>query len=461
MKKYLIDGCFDGYHYGHVHSLYQAKELCNYLICGTHSDDEIIKFKYQPCFTYEDRYFMLKYCKYIDKLVGPLPYYTSSNILDEYSCSSFCHGYEQLDSNDILIEPLVKLHNDNKLILYNRTRGISSTGLLYRLYQYINNYKIDKNNDYNYLISIINKIKPNNICCKNNIYIYDTWDLFRDIHINYIEDIKKQHPNDNIIVIIKIDDLCIYNKYEICIILCSISIIDNVLFEENIDLTKIQYLEPNLDYSKKEYIQNLISKNINNPKLIKEIYKNNIYKQLYNDFYLSNIYHNILYNQYNQILLYLQNINNNNNNIIVFDIDETCLNNLPYINNFTYSDIYNNCDKNIYNYNTRFIPKIPHIDILFNYIHLHNIKYSFITGRKEMIRDITINNLKLEGLDKYIHLFMCPNDYNDDINKFKDSCHNMIIKENYNIICIIGDQLTDLNIKYQSFLLFNPFYINI
>ena len=27
-KMYFIDGCFDGYHYGHVNALFQAKQLC-------------------------------------------------------------------------------------------------------------------------------------------------------------------------------------------------------------------------------------------------------------------------------------------------------------------------------------------------------------------------------------------------------------------------------------------------
>ncbi len=96
---------------------------------------------------------------------------------------------------------------------------------------------------------------------------------------------------------------------------------------------------------------------------------------------------------------------------------------------------------------------------LFTYIHENNINYSFITGRKDYIRDITIENLKRVHLDKYIELYTCNNDYVNDISDFKEKCRENI-NINYKIICTIGDQLSDLIGDYTgaTFLIFNPFY---
>ncbi len=62
-------------------------------------------------------------------------------------------------------------------------------------------------------------------------------------------------------------------------------------------------------------------------------------------------------------------------------------------------------------------------------------------------------------MDKYIELYTCNNDYVNDISDFKEKCRENI-NINYNIICTIGDQLSDLVGEYTgtTFLIFNPFY---
>ena len=96
MFKYLIDGCFDGFHYGHVHALYQAKQLVldqinkgktgGMLVVGTHDNTEMELHKNIPLFNFNERSTMLKYCKYIDILLKePLSYITSIETLDKYN----------------------------------------------------------------------------------------------------------------------------------------------------------------------------------------------------------------------------------------------------------------------------------------------------------------------------------------------------------------------------------------
>ena len=48
MSINFIDGCFDGFHYGHVNALFQSKKLSNYLIAGTHTDKEMELHKNIP-----------------------------------------------------------------------------------------------------------------------------------------------------------------------------------------------------------------------------------------------------------------------------------------------------------------------------------------------------------------------------------------------------------------------------
>jgi predicted secreted acid phosphatase len=115
----------------------------------------------------------------------------------------------------------------------------------------------------------------------------------------------------------------------------------------------------------------------------------------------------------------------------------------------------------IYNYETGIIPLNKECQALFNYIHENNISYSFITGRRDYIRDVTVRNLDIVGINKYTYLFTCPNDYIEDIYKYKESCRKKITDDGLNIILNIGDQVSDIKGNYvgQSFLIFNPFYV--
>ena len=62
MKTYFMDGCFDGFHYGHVNALFQAKQKCDYLKVGTHTDIEMETFKKAPMVPYHERVRMLEHC---------------------------------------------------------------------------------------------------------------------------------------------------------------------------------------------------------------------------------------------------------------------------------------------------------------------------------------------------------------------------------------------------------------
>jgi ethanolamine-phosphate cytidylyltransferase len=258
-----MDGCFDGYHYGHVHAILQGKLLCDNLILGTHTNEEMIQHKNDPLFNYSERKFMLQNCKYIDVFVGIVDYIVVCETLDKFNCSKYLHGNEVLitknGENGINTNVI-----NNRYITYETTYGISTTSLLLRLYNYKIGNKIDYNNDIEYLKNIYDKTKQFNLNNYDNnkkiIYLDHSWDLLNSIHIKHIQKIKDKFPDYNLIGIINNkDDIYIYNQLERAIILSSIKLIDNVImdYEYNQDLNLYINLNNSIQFNKQNYIINI------------------------------------------------------------------------------------------------------------------------------------------------------------------------------------------------------------
>lgn len=289
-KKYFIDGCFDGYHYGHANAIFQSRQISDILVLGTHSDEEMNEFKNKPLFKYEERFFMLKHCKYIDRLIEYVPYVTTFETVAKYDCLAFLHGDETTVTKNN--KPAIDANIiDNNYITYDVTRGISTSNLLLRFYYYINNMPIITNPDTEYLQNMFDKLDNYNKKLKTesnskNLYLYHSWDLLCSIHVKHILKIKELYPNYVINVCFSNDenDKFIYNKLERAITLCSIDLIDNVIINNdlyeynnehaiNINL----YDKSNkfyLDFDKKSYIFSIM-KNIKDyeTKLNKELDK--------------------------------------------------------------------------------------------------------------------------------------------------------------------------------------------
>lgn len=463
-NKGLIDGCFDGFHYGHVHALFQAKSKCKELYAASHCDEEILKAKNNlPIFSYKDRVNFLKSCRFVDKCFDHVPYNTSISVINGFGCDIFFHGSDGIDKY-----PLNELNRLNKLSIYNRTNGISTSNMLLRFMQFNNGEKVDKNVDLIYLKYIFDKIDMSINRCNNNkiVIIKCNWDLLNTLHLDLLESIKNKYPNHSIYVDLISDDdsYHIFNKNEIAITLLGLRLIDKVfiyseltdVYDECIlinsdicsgivDATFDSYIKY-IEEFKYNFLGNL---DINN-------YRNKIEHKKKLDTDIQS-YKNIIQTQFDIIMSYLKNLRIEQNDHIVFDIDEVCLNNLMY------HGIYiEHFGEGMYNYETGIIPVNIECQKLFDYIHDNNISYSFITGRRDYIRDVTIQNLEIVGLNKYTYLFTCPNDYIDEVDKYKESCRKRITESGLNIILCIGDQLSDLNGKYvgQPFLIFNPFYTN-
>lgn len=460
----FIDGCFDVFHYGHVHALFQSKQKCKKLSVATHSDIEILKAKSSPpLFNYEERYNMLKNCKFVDILYEQVPYNTTVDIIESFGCEVFCHGEDGIDKY-----PLIDIKNANKLHVYNRTNGISTSDIVSRILDYKNGNKVKTNMDRIYQKYLFDKINSTNLLNENSkiIILKCSWDMINTNHINLIHDIKEKYKDYNIVVDLLSDDNSydIFNKYEMGITLLGIKGIDKVLLysNANYDFKDIILINTQLVNGK---IDNSFNNQIEYINKYKYNFLNNIDITLYSkkikhDFHtihdFTKVYFDILEIQFNSLLDIFKKTMITQKDHVIFDIDEVCLCNLMY--HGIEISAFNN---ETYNYDNGIIPINKECKKLFDFIHYNNIKYSFITGRKDYIRQITQINLKLEGLDKYEYLYTCPNDYIGNIKDYKEKCRKEIVDKGYNIIFCIGDQLSDIIGKNVGtpFLIFNPFYI--
>lgn len=464
----FIDGVFDFLHYGHIMALFESKQRCNTLFAATHSDEEVLLEKgTYPIFDYNKRYNLLNNCKFIDKLCDAVPYNTTIEIINSFNCQQFFHGEDNIDKN-----PILEIKKNNKLTIYNRTIGVSTTNLIGRIKDFKENKKVKQNNDFIYLNYLFDKLNTTNKISKDTdkiILLKCSWDILNINHINLISSIKQKYPDYLLYIDLISEDLSydIFNKEEMAITLLGIKNIDSILLRQTdtINFTDLITINTNLFKDKSKNDVTFLTKihELNNYKLdiIKNIDIKLYYKKLKSnnskllkDFPLK-VYNDIMESQFNNILLYIKSIDIKDNDIIIFDIDEVCLNNLMY------NDInISNFENEVYNFKNGLIPLNSSCQLLFHYIHSNQIKYSFITGRKNYIRQITIENLNLVNLNKYIDLYTCVNEYIGDISIYKENCKKDIINKGYNIICCIGDQISDINgINYGiPFLIFNPFY---
>ena len=115
MKRVMVDMSATLIHHGHIRLLKKAKEYGK-VIVGLTTDEEIrAKKGYEPELDYEQRKEILEAIKYVDEVV-PTPWLIDEKILEKYNIDLLVHGND--NSNQI---------DKNKLIIFERTKGISST----------------------------------------------------------------------------------------------------------------------------------------------------------------------------------------------------------------------------------------------------------------------------------------------------------------------------------------------
>ena len=127
MKKILVDMSATLIHHGHIRLLKKASELGTVIVALT-TDEEILKRKgYTPELTYESRKEILEAIRYVDKVV-PSKWKIEESFVDELGIDLLVHGDD--NSNDI---------TEDRLVIFERTKGISSTILRGRVLKAVGN----------------------------------------------------------------------------------------------------------------------------------------------------------------------------------------------------------------------------------------------------------------------------------------------------------------------------------
>lgn len=130
--RVLLDGCFDGFHFGHANAIRQAKLNGDVLIVGVHDDDEITRAKGPPLFHNEERLFLVEACKWVDEVIFGLPYTTQLSDLIKYDIDFVLHGEDiSIDANGRDSYEAIKAAGKFKLI--KRTEGVSTTDIVDRI----------------------------------------------------------------------------------------------------------------------------------------------------------------------------------------------------------------------------------------------------------------------------------------------------------------------------------------
>jgi len=132
LVRIYIDGCWDVMHSGHYNAIRQAKALGDTLLVGVHSDEEITKNKREPVMNNEERIAMVRACKWTDEVVFDVPYAPTLALIESSSIRAdfVAHG------DDIPHDATGKsAYSDvtNRLKIFKRTPGVSTTALIERL----------------------------------------------------------------------------------------------------------------------------------------------------------------------------------------------------------------------------------------------------------------------------------------------------------------------------------------
>jgi len=104
----------------------------DYLVVGVHTDEEIRKHKGPPVMNEQERYKMVRACKWVDEFVEGAPYCTTLETLDEHNCDFCVHGDDittTADGQDTY--GIVK--KAGRYRECKRTQGVSTTDLVGRM----------------------------------------------------------------------------------------------------------------------------------------------------------------------------------------------------------------------------------------------------------------------------------------------------------------------------------------
>jgi len=144
-------------------------------------------------------------------------------------------------------------------------------------------------------------------------------------------------------------------------------------------------------------------------------------------------------------------------NTVVFDIDETVLNNMPEILSNDFSFLPQNWDPWV---NSAAALGIPQTVQIFHYLVNHGYSVIFITGRRDTQGAPTVLNLQRQNITGYTQLILrSPAEYNMTATQYKSGRRQGLqLSGNFNIVGCIGDQISDCSGGFAGYIMKIPNY---
>ncbi|KAG2388755.1 hypothetical protein C9374_000194 [Naegleria lovaniensis] len=132
--RVYADGIYDLFHFGHMRSLQQAKNLFpdTQLIVGVCSDEDTWRIKGKTVLTENERYEGVSHCRYVDEVVQAAPWVVTPEFVLEHNIDFVSHGEDlSVDENgNDVYEGLKKMH---RFLTIKRTEGISTSDIIMRI----------------------------------------------------------------------------------------------------------------------------------------------------------------------------------------------------------------------------------------------------------------------------------------------------------------------------------------
>ncbi|KNH07276.1 phosphoethanolamine cytidylyltransferase [Perkinsela sp. CCAP 1560/4] len=117
-------------HYGHINALRQAKSMCDELIVGIHSSAEIrIHKTHLPIMGDDERYTLVRACRWVDYVVEDAPYTTSLRMMELYDIDFAVHG-DDLTTTETGENSYQAIIDNHQMRYFTRTPGVSSSEIV-------------------------------------------------------------------------------------------------------------------------------------------------------------------------------------------------------------------------------------------------------------------------------------------------------------------------------------------
>ena len=145
------------------------------------------------------------------------------------------------------------------------------------------------------------------------------------------------------------------------------------------------------------------------------------------------------------------------NSIVVFDVDETALNNYGLAKQMDFGYVYDLNKK--WNEELK-APAIKETQDLYFYLLNKGVKVIFLTGRNYTEYDVTYKNLIQEGYSGFDTLITQSKENQKlKAQEFKSKVRTELTTQGYEIVGTVGDQWTDLNGPYSGIQIKLPNYL--